>query len=159
MNLFALNQFLATCCESEDVPLTNFKEKCLLEGCCHCGNVKWTYDLPLESVTACNCTLCSRYGALWAYGYLEDGISVFGTTKAYQRDRKLNGYHFCVECGCIAYYLSNHRDDSGLLRIAVNLRLVTDPAQISFLPIDHFDGRDKFEDLPRDGRQVKDLWF
>ena len=27
------------------------------------------------------------------------------------------------------------------------------------LPIDHFDGLDRWEDLPRDGRCVSDLWF
>ena len=27
------------------------------------------------------------------------------------------------------------------------------------VPIDHFDGLDKFEDLPRDGRCVADYWF
>jgi len=131
----------------------------LLEGSCHCGNVKWSYAEPLESVTACNCSLCSRYGALWGYGHLGSGITVSGPTKAYERDRKLNGFHFCTDCGCIAYYLSNHKDDQGRLRIAVNLRMIADPLQIVNLPIDHFEGRDTFEDLPRDGRVVKDIWF
>ena len=27
------------------------------------------------------------------------------------------------------------------------------------LPIDHFDGLDTFDDLPRDGRCVRDMWF
>jgi hypothetical protein len=29
----------------------------------------------------------------------------------------------------------------------------------SHLPIDHFDGLDTFDDLPRDGRCVADMWF
>lgn len=29
----------------------------------------------------------------------------------------------------------------------------------SHLLIDHFDGLDKFDDLPRDGRCIKDMWF
>jgi hypothetical protein len=41
-----------------------------MKGTCHCGNVTWTLDTPPESVTACNCTICRRYGALWAYGYI-----------------------------------------------------------------------------------------
>ena len=131
----------------------------MLEGSCHCGTVKWSYPLSLESVTACNCTLCRRYGALWAYGHLESGIQVSGETKAYARGRKLNGFHFCANCGCLAYYLSNHKDEQGRLRIAVNLRMIQDPAPIAKLSIDHFDGLDKFEDLPQDGRTVKDLWF
>jgi hypothetical protein len=43
-------------------------------------------------------------------------------------------------------------------RIAVNLRL-TDPEAVAQLPIDHFDGLESFEDLPRDGRCVGDCWF
>ena len=43
-------------------------------------------------------------------------------------------------------------------RIAVNLRL-TEPGPVAHLPIEHFEGLDSFEDLPRDGRCVADLWF
>ena len=46
----------------------------------------------------------------------------------------------------------------GRRRIAVNLRL-TEPEPIADVPVDRFDGLDKFEDLPRDGRCVSDLWF
>lgn len=48
-----------------------------LKGTCHCGAVRWTFEAPLESITACNCTTCRRYGALWAYGC---EIHVTGTT-------------------------------------------------------------------------------
>jgi hypothetical protein len=131
----------------------------MLKGSCHCGKVQWTYDVPLESVTACNCGLCSRYGAMWAYGQLDQGITVSGPTKAYMRGRKINGYHFCTDCGCIAYYLANNKDEKGQLRIAVYLRMMGDLTPIAHLPVDHFKGKDSFEDLPRDGKTVKDLWF
>ena len=131
----------------------------VIEGTCHCEQVKWSYELALESVTACNCTLCSRYGALWAYGFLNQGIKVSGPTSVYMRGRQLSGYHFCSTCGCLAYYLAQKEDDQGQRKIAVNTRMIKEPDQIFNLPIDHFDGRYKFEDLPRDGRCIKDLWF
>lgn len=131
----------------------------MLEGSCHCEKVKWTYDVPLESVTACNCTLCRRYGALWAYGHLPDRITVQGETKTYERGSKHNSFHFCKNCGCIAYYLSNKLNEHGQRRVAVNLRMITKPELIENLPIDHFEGLVTFEDLPRDGRCVKDLWY
>lgn len=93
------------------------------------------------------------------YGYLEDGITISGKTKSYERGSKLNGFHFCENCGCVAYYLSNKPDEAGRRRIAVNIRMVTDPKLIQNLPIDHFDGLDTFEDLPRDGRNVEHLWY
>ena len=46
----------------------------------------------------------------------------------------------------------------GRRRIAVNLRLA-EPQAVAQIPIDHFDGLDTFEDLPRDGRCVADYWF
>lgn len=131
----------------------------MLEGACHCGAVKWSFTAPLESVTACNCTLCSRYGALWAYGHVGEDVSVSGPTKGYERGSKINKYNFCVVCGCVAYYLANKPNEKGFHRVAVNTRLATDPKKIQHLLIDHFEGFDTFEDLPRDGRCVKDLWF
>lgn len=133
----------------------------MLTGSCLCGAVRWKYSLKLESVTACNCGLCARYGALWAYGHLEEGIEVTGPTTKFERGQKGNGFHFCEVCGCVAYYMSNRQNEQGWTRAAVNLRMISDsdPSAILDLPIDHFDGRVSFEDLPRDGRCVKDLWF
>jgi hypothetical protein len=42
--------------------------------------------------------------------------------------------------------------------MAVNMRLAP-PDLVHDLPIDHFDGLDTFEDLPSNGRCVRDLWF
>ena len=36
---------------------------------------------------------------------------------------------------------------------------VVEPAVVARIPIDHFDGLDTFDDLPRDGRCVADYWF
>jgi hypothetical protein len=49
-------------------------------------------------------------------------------------------------------------DEKGRIRIAVSLRLAG-PAALAQIPIDHFDGLDTFDDLPRDGRCVSDYWF
>lgn len=46
----------------------------------------------------------------------------------------------------------------GRRRIARNLRL-RDPEAVTHLPIDPFDGVDKWEALPRDGRGIRDRWF
>jgi hypothetical protein len=110
-----------------------------------------------ESATACNCTACRRYGALWVYGHENEGIKVSGPTTAYVRGEWI-GFHFCAECGCIAYWRSLKLNEEGRRRIAVNLRLAV-PDAVARLPIEHFDGLNTFEDLGRDGRCVSDLWF
>jgi len=129
----------------------------MLQGSCLCGAVHWQYDTLPESATACSCTACRRYGVLWAYGYENEGVSATGTTKAYVRGKAL-GFHFCPECGCVAYWRALVTDAEGRRRMAVNLRL-TEPGPIADIPIDHFDGLDTWDDLPRDGRCIRDLWF
>jgi hypothetical protein len=129
----------------------------MIEGACHCGAVRWSFDGIPEAATACNCTACRRYGTLWAYDYEGEGIRVSGMTKAYVRGRSLE-FHFCPECGCVAFWRGRAVDEQGRRRIAVNLRL-TEPGPIADVVIDHFDGLDSFDDLPRDGRCIRDMWF
>lgn len=130
----------------------------MLEGTCHCGAVTWEFDGMPESVTACNCTVCVRYGVLWAYDYEDEGIRVSGPTKAYVRGESI-GFHFCPECGCVGWWRALQSGNDGRRRIAVNMRLVKAPDAVAKLPIDHFDGFETFTDLPRDGRCVVDYWF
>jgi hypothetical protein len=118
--------------------------------------VRWTFNGLPESATACNCTVCRRHGALWAYDYENEGIRVSGPTQAYER--RVLSFHFCGQCGCVAYWRGRAPDAAGRLRIAVNLRLA-EPDDVAAIVIDHFDGLDTFEDLPRDGRCVADMWF
>ena len=50
----------------------------LLIGACHCGSAGWTLEGDPGPVTACNCSLCRRYGALWAYDFEGERIAVSG---------------------------------------------------------------------------------
>ncbi len=130
----------------------------MLNGRCHCGEVGWTLDKVPKSVTACNCTICRRYGALWAYGYIGGDIQTTGQTNTYRRrDGGDILFHFCAICGCVSHYVATAKDDNGRTRTAVNVRM-SDLSPISELPIRHFDGRDSFKELPSDGRVVKDMW-
>jgi hypothetical protein len=129
----------------------------MIEGCCTCGAVKWRFDGVPEGATACSCTACRRYGTLWAYDFEGEGIHVSGPTTAYVRGDSL-GFHFCPTCGCMAYWRGLQPNAQGKRRIAVNLRLA-EPQLVASVPIDHFDGFDTWEDLPRDGRCVRDYWF
>ena len=129
----------------------------MLEGTCICGSVHWTFSGQPDGATACNCTACRRYGVLWAYDYENEGISVSGSTQAFARGEGLE-LHFCPVCGCLAFWRAKQADEQGRRRMAVNLRLAS-PEAVAEIPIDHFEGLVTFEDLPRDGRCVKDYWF
>ncbi len=129
----------------------------MIEGSCHCGAVHWSFAGIPDGATACNCTVCRRYGVLWAYDYEDEGIRVSGPTQAYMRGAAI-AFHFCPTCGCVAYWRAREAGADGRRRIAVNLRLAP-PGDVATVPIDHFDGLDTFQDLPRDGRCVGDYWF
>lgn len=129
----------------------------MIEGSCHCGAVHWRFEPAIEGATACNCTVCRRYGALWAYDFEGEGVSVRGETRAYVRGRAIE-FHFCPSCGSVAFWRARELDEEGRRRMAVNLRLAA-PDAVAQIPIDHFDGLDTFDDLPRDGRCVGDYWF
>jgi hypothetical protein len=129
----------------------------MIQGSCHCDTVQWRFDGMPEGATACNCTLCRRYGALWGYDFEGEKIVVSGATQAYIRGKAIS-FHFCPSCGCVVYWRSLTSGEGGRRRIAVNLRLA-EPEAVAKIPIDHFDGFASFEDLPRDGRCVADYWF
>jgi hypothetical protein len=129
----------------------------MIEGACHCGAARWRFDGVPESATACSCTICRRYGALWAYGHDGDDIHVSGPTRVYRRGDAID-FHFCETCGCVVSWRGRAPVESGKHRIAVNLRLAA-PDDVADIPLEHFDGLKTFDDLGQDGRRVKDVWF
>lgn len=132
----------------------------MLQGSCHCGRTSWTLEGDPGSITACNCTLCRRYGALWAYDYEGGRIFVEGETSSYRRPGKSDPaleMLFCATCAGVVAWRGLRLEADGRRRMAVNLRL-TEPEGVAHLQIDHFDGLDTFDDLPTQGRCVRDLW-
>lgn len=129
----------------------------MIQGSCICGAVHWRFEAVPDGATACNCTACRRYGALWAYDYEGEGITVSGPAQAFVRGSSLS-FNFCASCGCVAFWRALEPGPDGRRRIAVNLRLA-EPDAVARIPIDHFEGLVNFEDLPRDGRCVSDYWF
>ncbi|HEY9234598.1 MULTISPECIES: GFA family protein [Phenylobacterium] len=131
----------------------------MLTGSCHCGGAHWSMEGDPGPVTACNCTLCRRYGTLWAYDYENERIRLEGPTGSYKR-KEDPGLEilFCPTCACVLAWRGMRLHAGNRRRMAVNVRLA-DPEAVARLPIDHFDGLESFKDLPRDGRCVRDMWF
>jgi hypothetical protein len=133
----------------------------LLKGTCHCGAAGWTLDQTPEAATTCNCTICRRYGVIWAYGYIGHNIQTTGQTNTYRRSASGDGdidFHFCATCGCVTHYVATTTNEDSRYWTAVNLRM-SDPVPINDIPINHFEGHESFKDLPRDGKAIRDVWF
>lgn len=130
----------------------------MFKGACHCARVGWTLDAMNEAPTACSCTICRRYGVIWAYGHFGEDIHTTGETTVYRRaDLGTIDFHFCSQCGCVTHWIAAAPGKDGRRMSAVNLRM-TEPGAIEALEMNHFDGYDTCG-AQRDGRTVKDMWF
>jgi hypothetical protein len=103
---------------------------------CHCGAVRITVDTPPAEVTDCNCSICRRYGVLWAY-YVRQQVHVpfLSATDTYRWGRKAIDFHRCKTCGCITHWtlVDTTRD-----RMGVNARLF-EPAVLAQARLRHLD--------------------
>ena len=75
----------------------------MVEGSCHCGAIKLQIDVAPDEVTDCNCSICRRYGVLWAY-YKASTVRVEAAPKAirgYSWGRKALRFVRCATCGCV----------------------------------------------------------
>jgi hypothetical protein len=93
-----------------------------LAGSCHCGAVRLEAFRVPRQLTDCNCSICRRYGALWAY-YSKSTARVVakrGATRAYSKPGGWIAFHHCVRCGCLTHYVGLR----GSTRIALNARML-----------------------------------
>lgn len=111
---------------------------------CHCGSVRISVPTPPVSVTACNCTFCSKRGALWAYYPPSEVTLEREDAEAVYAPSVVNKHHFCAVCGCTTYSLtpdwSTGEAQEGVMRLAVNARLFDD-FDLPAVPVEQLDGR------------------
>jgi hypothetical protein len=91
---------------------------------CHCGAVRLEIQTRPKTVTDCNCSICRRYGVLWAYYSPKQVriIEVSGATDIYMRDSGALEFHRCKSCGCVTHWAAVDRT---LDRMGVNARLMS----------------------------------
>jgi hypothetical protein len=102
---------------------------------CHCGAVTVTADAPPNEVTDCDCSLCRRYGVLWAY-YPTRAVAVCGPTDRYSRGARSIAFHRCAACGCVTHWAPVTREED---RMGVNARLF-DPLLLAGVRTRRLDG-------------------
>jgi len=112
-------------------------------GACHCGNIKLAIESLPDSVTTCNCSICSRYAALWAYLRPAEVTVTAGPEglSTYTWGDRLIDFMRCAKCGCVTHYQS--AEGSGYDRLAVNFRMF-DAAVQGLLRVRRFDGADSW---------------
>lgn len=131
-----------------------------LTATCHCGATKIELPHAPESAGECNCSFCSRTGAIWGY-YKPGELRLVSDTegKFYSSTNVGNEHHFCSHCGIQTWGVSPdwgsmyHADgstkggDAGGIPtgqiFAVNLRLIED-FDWSSVTVDKLDGRNNW---------------
>ncbi len=120
----------------------------MTEAVCHCGAVRISVPAAPEQITDCNCSICRRLGAQWAY-YSPSQVTIAGADAAaayVRQDQPEPGhiaFHHCRTCGCPTHWTAV---DPGRDRMGVNARLM-DPAVLAAARVRRLDGADTWEYL------------
>ena len=113
----------------------------MLSATCHCGAIRIEVPRRPQKLTNCNCSICRRYGALWAY-YKVGTVRVTGhpeNTTAYVWGDKTLRTVRCRNCGCVTHWepLKPKRNSW----LGVNARNF-EPSALGSVRIRRFDGAD-----------------
>lgn len=99
----------------------------MIDASCHCGAVRFTADAAPAEVNVCECSICRRYGALWAY-YDPARVAFAGDngpTDIYMWNEHRLEFHRCRTCGCLTHWRAV---DANVPCIGVNTRMMAPEA-------------------------------
>lgn len=113
----------------------------MLSAACHCGAVRIDIPGPPDSIIECNCSICRRYGALWAK-YEVNTVRISGhpehTAEYIWGERTLKTVR-CSHCGCVTHWEPLELREGA--QLGINIRNFP-PEQIGNVRIRRFDGAD-----------------
>lgn len=110
------------------------------QGSCHCGRVAFEVEGELAQVADCNCSICSRKGALHWF-VPRDKLRLLTPEEhlaTYAFGSHTIFHRFCPNCGIHPF--GEGADPSGSRIAAVNVRCL-EGVDFASLPVQHFDGR------------------
>jgi hypothetical protein len=111
-----------------------------MTGTCHCGAVTITLADKPEYLFDCDCSNCSKHGALWGY-FAPADVKVSGKTVSYthpERERPSSNIHFCGTCGCTTHWSPTVHISQDMM--GANMRLF-DSEELSGIPLHFPDGK------------------
>jgi hypothetical protein len=110
------------------------------QGGCHCGRVRYEVTSDLTQVVDCNCSICIKRGAIWAFVKAPQFRLVRGdhALTDYQFGKKNIHHLFCQSCGVGSF--SRGLAPTGEETFAVNVSCLDDVDVASLKPTP-FDGK------------------
>jgi hypothetical protein len=110
----------------------------MLTASCHCGAIRIEVDSLPTHFNQCHCSICRRYGTLWAY-YRPDEVRLLCTpnaTETYCWGAKEIEFHRCRACGCVTHWAPIDKSET---RMGLNGRLF-DEADVAQVPVEQSEG-------------------
>ena len=111
----------------------------MIRAACHCTEVRLEIDEPPSWVNDCNCTLCRRYGALWAY-YSPGKVKIVrgaDATDTYVWGDRMLAFHRCKACGCVTHMTALDTDPPRIYGINARMIPTLDPASVRLQQTDN----------------------
>lgn len=113
---------------------------------CHCKSIRLTFPPISEPALECFCSICRRYGALWAY-YKPEEVKVEvedDAIEGYSHGRKAISFNRCKKCGCMTHYsIVPGMETVTEPRVAVNCRMLK---RKEFRELESFESEGEGED-------------
>jgi hypothetical protein len=111
----------------------------MLEASCHCGTVKIEIPRKPRTLTDCNCSICRRYGTLWAYFKAKDVRirAPRSSRSGYLWGERNLRFVRCPECGCVTHWEDARNPSSG--RMGINARNLN-PVVLKSVRVRRLDG-------------------
>ena len=129
----------------------------LIQGSCHCGNVKFQLDWQPEPsevpARACGCAFCQKHGGVWTScptGSLAVDIADASRVSRYTFGTKTADFHVCATCGTVPV-VTSEIDGKTYAVVNVNTFERFDRALLKRAAA-NFDGEDEVARLARRAR-------
>jgi hypothetical protein len=116
----------------------------MLKLSCLCGRIRIETQKRPDFINECNCTLCSKSGARWAYFHPSE-VGIEGTTMGYSREDKDDPaaeIQFCPICGSTTHFTltASAVAKFGNVQMGVNVRLA-DERDLAGIELRYPDGQ------------------
>ncbi len=114
----------------------------MIKAACHCTAVRFEISEAPLWVLDCNCTICRRYGALWAYYPGPEQAKLLRNpapeaTSVYLWGDRSIAFHHCKNCGCITHMQAVNVDPPLIFGINARMMLGLDPSRVQVRQIDN----------------------
>lgn len=116
----------------------------MLTASCHCGAIRIEVTRKPSVLRQCTCSICRRYGALWAYYTRKTArvLSPPAAAKPYVWNDGVIEFYHCKTCGCLTHYEATKKAEDS--RIAINCRMMA-PGAIAGIKVRTFDGAETWK--------------